>query len=253
MNIKEASLITGISRDMLRHYEKLGIIAPVHNPKNGYRDYSITDLNNAVMVKQYNHLGLSLQTLSKLSRHGNINTALSEFEQSITQLETELEFSQSKLAIIRDLHDLFSLMEQDDISESGIRPVTYYYPRVKEDSYVSDLGPSLYGAVRSVFRIEQKNILLDPYPTDQGFLSYQIIRSYPAPYIEIPAHRYWRTVIEEERDGIMNPAKLLPILQKMEEGGKNQLMGNVMLTQIMSANEYNPNKIICIECDIGPA
>ena len=250
MNIKEASLLTGISRDMLRYYEKLGILSPGRNKKNGYRDYSIMDLNNAVMIKQYSSLGLSLHTLANFSRHGGITGALEQFRQAIDRLETDLELTRNRLENIRDYYHLFDMLRHGKISETGYAPLMYYYRRSQEHPFFDDLSPALYGAVRMVFRIENKNVRSESYPPGQGFLSLQQIPSQSLPFIEIPAHHFWRTVMEEERDGFMNREKLLPVLEQMENEGYH-LQGDIFLSQILCANEQTPNKLICIECDIG--
>lgn len=44
MNIQEASRQTGISKDMIRFYEKKDLIHPKRS-ENNYRDYSIHDLH----------------------------------------------------------------------------------------------------------------------------------------------------------------------------------------------------------------
>ena len=61
MNIKNASILTGVSDQMIRYYEKLGLINPKRNKNNNYRDYQQADINNIVMIKQYSELGLSLK------------------------------------------------------------------------------------------------------------------------------------------------------------------------------------------------
>ena len=52
MNIKNASILTGVSDQMIRYYEKLGLINPKRNKNNNYRDYQQADINNIVMIKQ---------------------------------------------------------------------------------------------------------------------------------------------------------------------------------------------------------
>lgn len=48
MNIQEASKQTGISKDMIRFYEKKGLIHPKRS-ENHYRDYSIHDLHLLIL------------------------------------------------------------------------------------------------------------------------------------------------------------------------------------------------------------
>ena len=53
MNIQEASIATGISKDMIRFYEKKGLLHPSRNPENHYRDYSMGDIHILVTIKFY--------------------------------------------------------------------------------------------------------------------------------------------------------------------------------------------------------
>lgn len=251
MNIKEASIITGVSQDMLRHYEKLGIIAPRRNPANRYREYALEDLNNVVMMKQYSSLGISLRTLSSLSAEGDVSSASKELETAIRDLEKTLLLAQSKLDNAKDYYHLFSLIQAGIFTETGIRPSVYYYPRPETNPFFSDLDLDLHGAVRPVFRIKKKDITLPSYPVDQGFLSAQKIPSCPLPFSSIPAHHFWRTFFQEERDEMMTREKLLPILSRMESEG-HTLKGCILLYQIMHANRSNPRKLICVECVTGP-
>lgn len=43
-NIKEAEEQTGISRANIRYYEKMGLLQPKRNEKNGYREYTPEDI-----------------------------------------------------------------------------------------------------------------------------------------------------------------------------------------------------------------
>ena len=251
MNIKEASMLTGISKDMLRYYEKLGILSPTRNPENGYRDYSINDLNDAVMIRQYSSLGLSLKTLSQLSRHGEIDTVIEQFAQAIVRLETDLELAQNRLENAANYYRVFHMIRQKTTSEIVNVPATYYYPRSQENPFFAEMDPALYGALRMVFRIEHANVFAENYPPGQGFLSMQLIPSCTIPYIEIPAHRCWFTVMEEEPEGFMNREKLAPILEQMEAEGYH-LHGDILRSQILNASDIMPRKLICIECDAGP-
>ena len=46
MTIKEVEELTGLSRSNVRFYEKERLIFPSRNERNGYRDYSESDVEN---------------------------------------------------------------------------------------------------------------------------------------------------------------------------------------------------------------
>ena len=250
MNIKEASRLTGISKDMLRHYEKLGILSPGRNSLNRYRDYSETDINNAVMVRQYSSLGIPLKTIAEMAQKGDAGNASTEFLQSVRRLESDLSWMKVRLENARDYAYLFSLIEKGEVSDTGICPKTYYYRRPEGWEGSSWTDPCINGAVRLVFYIPPERTGLSAFPTDQGILSIKPIENYPLPCIEIPQHRYWRTVIEQAPDELLDGARLAPILQKLQAAG-HALRGGILISQVMSASEKHPRKLVCVECDVG--
>ena len=52
--------IFGITRETLRHYERLGLLNPYINPENGYREYSYWDVGALIDTLKYRSLGFSL-------------------------------------------------------------------------------------------------------------------------------------------------------------------------------------------------
>ena len=45
MKIGEAAAASGISERMIRHYEKIGLVAPAARRDSGYRDYDQRDVH----------------------------------------------------------------------------------------------------------------------------------------------------------------------------------------------------------------
>ena len=87
MNINEASELTGLSKDMIRFYEKQGLIYPRRNNENNYRSYDQTDLNLLVLIKQYSALGIELKVIQSLINDYNIDHTLDSFNQQVGKLE----------------------------------------------------------------------------------------------------------------------------------------------------------------------
>ena len=52
--------IFGITRETLRHYERVGLLNPYINPDNGYREYSYWDVGALIDALKYRSLGFSL-------------------------------------------------------------------------------------------------------------------------------------------------------------------------------------------------
>ncbi len=70
--IGDFSRIAQVSVRMLRHYDKLGLLAPSHTDKfTGYRYYTIEQLPRLNRIVALNGLGLTLQEIADLLSDGN--------------------------------------------------------------------------------------------------------------------------------------------------------------------------------------
>ena len=134
MNIKNASILTGVSYQMIRYYEKLGLINPKRNKNNNYRDYQQADINNIVMIKQYSELGLSLKKLALLMKNNNIKDALNAINLTVNQLEIEAQWIKARLDNATHYQNLLKMIAENINSTTGTYPTSYYYPRHDDGS-----------------------------------------------------------------------------------------------------------------------
>lgn len=66
MTIKEVEERTGLSRSNVRFYEKEKLIAPSRNERNGYRDYSDSDIENIKKIAYLRTLGISIEDIRNI-------------------------------------------------------------------------------------------------------------------------------------------------------------------------------------------
>lgn len=66
MNIGEASLLSGVSSKMVRHYESLGLLPQVARSDNGYRQYGETEVHTLRFIKRARELGFSMEEIAEL-------------------------------------------------------------------------------------------------------------------------------------------------------------------------------------------
>ncbi len=57
---KQICQIFNVTRETLRHYERLGLLRPHINPANGYREYSYWDVSTIIDILKYRSLGFTL-------------------------------------------------------------------------------------------------------------------------------------------------------------------------------------------------
>lgn len=66
MNIKEAEVLTGISKRNIRFYEQKGMLTPVRNQGNDYRDYSSQDIERLKLIRALRMVDMPLEEIRKV-------------------------------------------------------------------------------------------------------------------------------------------------------------------------------------------
>lgn len=65
-SIKEAEVLTGISRQNIRYYEKMGLLNPKRDAGNGYRKYDEEDIERLKAILLFRKLDMPLEEIHKL-------------------------------------------------------------------------------------------------------------------------------------------------------------------------------------------
>lgn len=66
MKIGEVSTASGVSERMIRHYEKIGLIAPAARRDSGYRDYDQRDAHTLRFIGRARDLGFPIEEIRQL-------------------------------------------------------------------------------------------------------------------------------------------------------------------------------------------
>ncbi|TMP78279.1 hypothetical protein CWB73_17155 [Pseudoalteromonas phenolica] len=67
MRIKAICLKTGLSKDTVRFYEKLGLLTNVEKGLNGYKNYIDTHVEQLSLIKHAKGLGFTLEEIKQLA------------------------------------------------------------------------------------------------------------------------------------------------------------------------------------------
>lgn len=86
----EVCKLFNTTRDTLRYYEKLELIKPKKNDKNGYRYYDVEDLNSLTDVFFLKKLNLPLDDIHKAIKNSTPSDILEIIKEKEKQLEEEV-------------------------------------------------------------------------------------------------------------------------------------------------------------------
>lgn len=67
MRISAICLKTGMTKDTIRFYEKLGLLTRVARGENGYKDYANTHVEQLNLIKRAKELGFTLEEIKQLA------------------------------------------------------------------------------------------------------------------------------------------------------------------------------------------
>ena len=98
MKISEICSKTGMTKDTIRFYEKLGLLTKVNRRGNGYKDYADTHVEQLNLIKHAKELGFTLEEINQLATLlFTKQLTTSEMLHFLTQKEEEIDNKIRKL------------------------------------------------------------------------------------------------------------------------------------------------------------
>ena len=92
VTIKEAELLTGITRQNIRYYEKMGLIYPNREKENQYRKYNKDDIRRLKLIYMFRKLDMPLEEIQQ------ILDGRKDLQEALEQQKEQLRQKQQKLA-----------------------------------------------------------------------------------------------------------------------------------------------------------
>lgn len=139
-NIKEAEALTGISRQNIRYYEKMGLLNPKRDAGNGYRKYDEEDIGRLKAILLFRKLDMPLEEIRKLLDHEidlqqALDTQKVYLQQEKQKLEAALNFcdtiQEQDLAEL-DINRCLQEIEKQEKSGNTFADILHDYKAVAE-------------------------------------------------------------------------------------------------------------------------
>lgn len=103
LSILEFSRLTGIKRENLRFYDRIGLLCPETRGENRYRYYSRHQLSTAYLISSLRWIGMSIEEIKQYSASRTPETSLELFARQDARIQAEIERLQ-ETRLIMSLH-----------------------------------------------------------------------------------------------------------------------------------------------------
>jgi len=122
MKINQAAELAGITSKNIRFYEDQGLITPARDAGNGYRDYSMEDVEQLCRIKLLRMLGISCENIRRLqSGELGFDKCMDDHVAELEKTSSNIEHMKTMCRVLRD--------EADSLSEIK---ASVYLERMKE-------------------------------------------------------------------------------------------------------------------------
>ena len=122
MKINQVAELTGLTKKNIRFYEEQGLVDPNRDPGNGYREYSLADVEQLKRVKLLRQLGVSCENIRRV-KDGSL-----ALDQCLRDRQRELEAESHDLEQMKEM----CRMMEDDVDELSAVDASTYLEKMAE-------------------------------------------------------------------------------------------------------------------------
>jgi len=115
MKINEVETLAGITKKNIRFYEQQGLLSPVRNKENGYRDYGDADVEILRRIKLFRKLGVPIEEIRQM--FSGSQTVADCMRRHLVSLERDRRNLEQALSLCNELQNLDIPAEQLDCQE----------------------------------------------------------------------------------------------------------------------------------------
>lgn len=143
MNIKEAEIRTGITKQNIRFYEKKGLLHPGRGAENNYRDYTEEDIETLKQIRILRRLDISIEDIRRIlngetNRNSVIQSHLDALEEKRSSLDAAIRICRFLLKQEGENMDADEVLgKMDDLEKQGgyFRSIIDDYKKVSQAEY----------------------------------------------------------------------------------------------------------------------
>lgn len=128
---KQFCQIFNVTRETLRHYERVGLLTPHINPDNGYREYNYWDVNTMIDILKYRSMGFSLSDTKEAMFDmefpkiaGMLEDRTKYYENLISKYQLLLEKAKRDIPYLHSAMDNIGVIFEADIGDLFFIPYT---------------------------------------------------------------------------------------------------------------------------------
>ena len=103
--IGEVARILGISTDLIRYYEKKGVVKPKKNRSNRYRYYDVWDVNLLIDCIWYKKMGFGIEEIGRMSNVESHDDLVARLSARSGEISESMRYQELLLARMRSLTD----------------------------------------------------------------------------------------------------------------------------------------------------
>lgn len=117
MKINQVEELVGITKKNIRFYEDQGLIAPSRNPENGYRDYSLKDVEELHKIKLLRQLDIPIEQIR------NVQEGKRLLKECLNSQILHLSHKQHSLELMKEI---CVQMQEREADISNLQPEGYF-------------------------------------------------------------------------------------------------------------------------------
>ena len=180
MTTGEFAALAGISKHTLFHYDDIGLFSPEYVAENGYRMYSLYQLETFEAIRILKDLGMPLKEIREFLQVRSPKELMRVFTERETQISQEIQKLQNMQDWIRQRKRKIGMILKQDFSRIQIRhyPERYYLIRQIDGTSEKDYMSKTNALILDFKNTEQRSDYEVAYLQYEKNLSRKIYNAY---------------------------------------------------------------------------